>query len=112
MPRSKRALHAAAQESENPPESLLDGQKIMRVLKPAGSNLYSVEEPSKSGSLLVEMPSRLRSMMWVKRGSFVLVDSEALASRQNKLAGEIVNVIRNEKEWRKQTYWYGMLFVS
>ncbi|KAI9660206.1 MAG: hypothetical protein M1831_003513 [Alyxoria varia] len=105
MPRSKRALHAAAQESESPPDSLPGGQKIVRVLKPAGSNLYNVEEPSTPGSLLVEMPSRFRSMMWVKKGSFVLVDTGGLASRDNKLAGEIVNVVRNEKEWRKQTYW-------
>jgi probable RNA-binding protein EIF1AD len=28
-----------------------------------------------------------------------------MKERENKLDGEIVNVVRNEKEWRKQTYW-------
>lgn len=35
----------------------------------------------------------------------MLVDSEALADRENKLDGEIVNVVREEREWRKMGYW-------
>lgn len=41
----------------------------------------------------------------MKRGGFVLVDFEA-GERQNKIEGEIVNVVREEKEWRKRAYWY------
>lgn len=33
------------------------------------------------------------------------MDLDAMKERENKLDGEIVNVVRNEKEWRKQTYW-------
>lgn len=41
----------------------------------------------------------------------MLVDKAALGGggggggRNNKLAGEIVNVVREEKEWRKMSYW-------
>ena len=35
----------------------------------------------------------------------MLVDTAAAAERENKLDGEIVNVVRNEKEWRKEKYW-------
>jgi probable RNA-binding protein EIF1AD len=34
-----------------------------------------------------------------------LIDVDAMKERENKLDGEIVNVVRNEKEWRKQSYW-------
>lgn len=35
-----------------------------------------------------------------------MVDTGAMNERENKLDGEIINVVRNEKEWRKQKYWY------
>lgn len=35
----------------------------------------------------------------------MLVDSTAFEDRENKLDGEIVNVVRDEKQWRKQAYW-------
>lgn len=34
-----------------------------------------------------------------------MVDADALADRDNKLDGEIVNVVREEREWRKMKYW-------
>ncbi|KAI6868448.1 hypothetical protein KC338_g3937 [Hortaea werneckii] len=36
---------------------------------------------------------------------FVLVDAAALAERDNKLGGEIVNVVGDEKAWKKMAYW-------
>ena len=35
----------------------------------------------------------------------MLVNTEAFAGRDNKLDGEIVNVIREERLWMKQSYW-------
>ena len=35
----------------------------------------------------------------------MLVDSDALADRDNKLDGEIVNIVREDREWRKMKYW-------
>ena len=83
-----------------------EGQAIARVKKAEGNNLYSVELPLRKESLLVELPSRFRSQIWIKRGGYVVVDTSAFAERDNKLDGEIINVVRDEKHWRKQAYWF------
>lgn len=99
-----------AEDTASPPASLPTGHVVARVQKAEGKNLYSVmlsvpgegegEEP-----LLVELPSRFRSQIWIKRGSYVIVDTLAFDDRDNKLGGEIANVVREEKLWRKQGYW-------
>lgn len=104
MPRPKRDLHAVAQETVTPPGQLASNQHIARVKSNAGNNLYQLELPS-SDVVLAELPARFRSTIWIKRGSFVVVDTSALADRENKLGGEIVNVVREEKLWRKMSYW-------
>jgi len=87
----------------------MSGNNLYQVLYPATSitseanSLTSDTTPSPVK--LVELPSRFRSTIWLKRGSFVVVDTAALADRSNKLGGEIVNVVRDEKEWRKMAYW-------
>ncbi|KAI4205771.1 MAG: hypothetical protein LQ350_000269 [Teloschistes chrysophthalmus] len=106
MARPKRNLLATAQETSSPPASLDHGQGIARVRKAEGKNLYSVElSAADAKPLLVELHSRFRSQIWIKRGSYVLVDTNAFIDRDNKLDGEIVNVVRDEKLWRKQAYW-------
>ena len=112
MPKPRRNLQATAEETMTPPPSLTPTQSLARVLQAAGNNLYRVELPSSatitsdaSKTLLVELPARFRSTIWIKRGGFVLVDTAAAGERENKLDGEIVNVVRNEKEWRKEKYW-------
>lgn len=112
MPRPKRHLLATAQETLFPPASLPKNHLIVKVRKAEGKNLYSVELPSSSPTektLLVELPSRFRSQIWLKRGGYVVVDTGAFAGRENKLDGEIVNVVRDEREWRKREYWFVIL---
>lgn len=87
-----------------PPASLTETQSVARVQQAAGNNLYRVELPD-TKVLLVELPARFRSTIWIKRGGFVLVDMGAMNERENKLDGEIINIVRNEKEWRKEKYW-------
>jgi len=41
--------------------------------------------------------------VWVRRGGFVLVDTEGFT--EGKVGGEIVQVIMDEKRWRKLEYW-------
>ena len=106
MGRPKRNLLATAEETSTPPATLGEGQAIARVKKAEGNNLYSVELPSENESLLVELPSRFRSQIWIKRGGYVVVDTSAFEERDNKLDGEIINVVRAEKHWRKQAYWF------
>ncbi|KAI9809204.1 MAG: hypothetical protein M1825_002495 [Sarcosagium campestre] len=100
----RRTVQATALETTSPPATLSSAQSIARVIKAEGNNLYTVELPSHK-TVLVELPSRFRSTIWIKRGGFVVVDTEAFDDRDNKLAGEILNVVRDEKEWRKQPYW-------
>ncbi|KAL8698997.1 MAG: hypothetical protein Q9224_001603 [Gallowayella concinna] len=101
----KRNLLATAQETSSPPASLDDGHAIALVRGAQGKNLYLVELPSNNKPLLVQLASRFRSQIWIKRGGYVLVDTTTFLGRDNKLDGEIVNVVRDEKEWRKQSYW-------
>lgn len=94
---------ATAEETMTPPGELTEGQQIAKVIRATGNNVYSVTLPSKE-SILVELPARFRSTFWMKRGSFVLVDTEAF-ERDNKLSGQIINIVRDEKAWRKAPYW-------
>lgn len=108
MGRPKRNVLAAAAESTTPPDELPASQQIARVGKPEGNNLYSCVLPN-TKTVVVELAQRFRNTIWIKRGGFVLVDlapSEERARANAKVQGEIVNVVRDEKEWRKMPYWY------
>ena len=100
----RRKLQATVEETLTPPDTLQEGQVIARVVKAEGKNLYTVELPS-AKTLLVELEPKFRSTIWLKRGGYVLVDTNSLAERDNKLDGEIINVVREEKRWRKEPYW-------
>lgn len=105
MPRPKRQLHATVEETLTPPDILAPTQAIARITKAAGNNLYNAELPD-GKPVLAELEPKFRSTIWIKRGSYVVLDTQALADRDNKLDGEIVNVVRDEKAWRKMRYWY------
>lgn len=111
MGKPRRNLLATAEETMTPPDALTDAQSIARVVVAAGKNLYHVESPSNE-KLLVELPARFRNAIWIKRGSFVVVDNSTQGERENKIYGEIVNVVRNEKDWRKRAYWFVLLNAS
>ncbi|KAH0569225.1 hypothetical protein GP486_000042 [Trichoglossum hirsutum] len=102
--RPKRNVLATARETSTPPTALSPTQAIARVAKATGHDIYSVELPS-GETLLVELPPRFRSTIWIKRGGFVLIDTNSSTDRDNKLNGDIVNVVWDEKDWRKEPYW-------
>lgn len=104
MPKPQRAVNAIAEETLIPPEALSENQAIARLKQAAGNNLYRVELPS-GQPILAELNQKFRSTIWLRRGSYVVVDTAALAERDNKLSGEIVNVVGDEKVWRKMPYW-------
>lgn len=104
MVRPKRNILATAEETLCPPDQLSASEAIARVAKAAGNNLYHVSTMT-GESLLVELPARFRSTIWIKRGGYVLIDTEAGKNRENKIDGEIANVVRDEKSWRKMKYW-------
>jgi probable RNA-binding protein EIF1AD len=105
MGRPKRNVLAAAQESLNPPEALESNQALVRVVKPEGNNLYTCELPNKK-PILLELAQRFRNTIWVRRGGIVLAERYPAGSEETRAVGEIINVVRDEKSWRKQVYWY------
>ncbi|KXL45760.1 hypothetical protein M433DRAFT_66631 [Acidomyces richmondensis BFW] len=104
MPKPQRTVNAIAEETLTPPEALSENQVIARLKQAAGNNLYHLELPS-GKSILAELNQKFRSTIWLRRGSYVVVDTGALAERDNKLGGEIVNIVGDEKAWRKMRYW-------
>ena len=104
MARPKRTVFAAAEETSTPPSALTATQAIARVIKAKGNSLYSCSLPDQM-TILVELPSRFRNTIWIKRGGYVLIDTREAQVRENKLGGEIINVVRDEHVWRKESYW-------
>jgi probable RNA-binding protein EIF1AD len=107
MPKPRRKIQETANAASTPPEKLQDGQYVAKVVKISGNNLYDVVLPDTT-QMLVELAAKFRSTIWMRRGGYVLIDTKAFEHRDNKLEGEIVNVVRDEKLWRKQSYWYKM----
>ena len=108
MGRPKRNILAAAEESISPPDELTEYQTVARVGKPEGNNLYTCELPN-TKTVVVELAQRFRNTIWIRRRGFVVVDltpSEERSKANSKVQGEIINVVRDEKEWRKMPYWY------
>lgn len=104
MGKPKRQVLAAVEDTLTPPDTLQDNQSIVRVLKPEGNNLYTCLLPNKE-KLVLELAQIFRNTIWVRRGGFVLADKYPEKSEETRAAGEIVNVVRDEKLWRKQAYW-------
>ncbi|KAI0010965.1 hypothetical protein F4779DRAFT_262036 [Xylariaceae sp. FL0662B] len=104
MGRTKRVLRAAAEESTTPPDQLTNSQSLAKVIKAEGNSRYSCSLPNQR-TVLVELADRFRNTIWIKRGGYVLVDLDPAEEQKGKVEGEIVNVVREEKEWRKQSYW-------
>lgn len=107
----RRKVLATAQETLTPPDELPSSQLMARAIKATGNNIYLVEYSDKTQAL-VELPSRFRSTIWIKRGSYVVVDTKVSDERDNKIGGEIVNIVRDEKAWRKAPFWYDSCIYS
>jgi len=104
MGKPKRNIISAAEETSTPPTVLTETQIIAQVIKAEGNSLYSCTLPDQT-TVLVELEARFRNTIWIKRGGYVLIDTKDANIRQNKIEGEIVNVVRDERLWRKQSYW-------
>ncbi|GJC78508.1 S1-like domain-containing protein [Colletotrichum liriopes] len=102
MGRPKRTALQAAEDTLTPPDALEKNQAIVRVVKAEGNNLYCCELPNKK-DLVLELAQRFRNTIWIKRGGYVL--AERYDEPDGRVMGEIINVVRDEKAWRKQSYW-------
>ncbi|KAI1806629.1 nucleic acid-binding protein [Daldinia bambusicola] len=103
MARPRRDMRAAAEASTTPPDKLTPTQSLARVVKSEGNNLYTCLLPDQR-TLIFELAARFRNTIWIRRGGYVLVEL-APEEQKGKVRGEIVNVVADEKEWRKQSYW-------
>ncbi|KAG8687609.1 hypothetical protein FRC09_013394 [Ceratobasidium sp. 395] len=56
---------------------------------------------------LTELPKRFRNNIWIRRGSFVLVDTGNGSSNASGIRGEIVFVLQKEhiSQLKKQDHW-------
>ncbi|KAK0938645.1 hypothetical protein LTR29_009744 [Friedmanniomyces endolithicus] len=104
MPKPKRNINAVAEATLMPPDLLAPHHLIAKLKQAAGKNLYYLDTAA-GATLLAELNQKFRSTIWLRRGSYVVVDTASLADRDNKLGGEIVNVVGDEKAWRKMSYW-------
>lgn len=104
MGRPKRNVLAAAEAASTPPEALEANQTLVRVVKPEGNNLFNCELPNQK-TIVLELAQRFRNTIWIKRGGFVLAEMYTAGTEDTRAEGEIVNIVRDEKQWRKQPYW-------
>jgi probable RNA-binding protein EIF1AD len=113
MGRPKRSVQAAAEDTLNPPDELTATQSLARVVKGEGNNLYTCELPNKK-TVVLELEPKFRNTVWLKRGGYVLIDVGSADERKSssRVVGEIINVVRDEKLWRKQAYWYVVPVLS
>ena len=100
----KRLLYNTAELTTSPPATLPATQFIARIVSAAGKSLYTVSFPDNT-TLLAELDAQFRNSIWMKKGGYVLVDTATFEGRDNKLGGQIVNVVREEREWRKMPWW-------
>jgi len=94
------------QTANEPPESLTSTQFIGRITKIHGNAIYTVELPSKS-ELVVELPTKFLNAIWVRRGGYVLMETDGYT--EGKVSGGIIEVITDDKAWKKKSYWYSLL---
>ncbi|KAL9382276.1 hypothetical protein Peur_025311 [Populus x canadensis] len=103
----KNMKRAAVAEEHN--LSLEDGQSIMQVVSLRGSNLIEVMD-ARGGKSLALFPAKFQKSMWIKRGSFVVVDEsgkEKALESGSKVACivsqvlyyEHVRVLQRSPEW-------------
>lgn len=104
MGRPKRNVLAAAEATTTPPDELTSTQSLARVIKAEGNSLYSCALPDQK-TVVAELADRFRNTIWIKRGGYVLVNRFPAEEVKGKAEGEIINVVRDEREWRKQKYW-------
>ncbi|GLT88505.1 hypothetical protein SLE2022_065280 [Rubroshorea leprosula] len=106
MKGGRKHLKRAAQEQNL---TLGDGQSIMQVVSLRGSNLIEVMDAQREKSLAL-FPAKFQKSMWIKRGSFVVVDEsgkEKVLESGSKVAcivsqvlfHEQVRLLRKSPEW-------------
>lgn len=82
---------------------VLEDQILVKVLGPRGNHLYEVLAADGT-TFLASMPSKFRNTVWIKGGSFVVIES---IKEGNKVKGEIVKILLKHhiKQMKKDGKW-------
>ncbi|KAF8316852.1 nucleic acid-binding protein [Clavulina sp. PMI_390] len=88
-------------------EGIGEGQILCIVRSPAGANSFECSDGVSSESILAELPARFRKTLWIRRGSFVIVETLESNENSGKPRGEIVVVLQPNqiKELKKGGQW-------
>lgn len=78
-------------------------QQIVKILKNTGNNLHAVQSPDGT-TFLVSMPTKFRGNIYVRRGTFVLIEP---IKEGVKVKGEIVRILTSEhiKYFKQDNVW-------
>ncbi|KAG0280982.1 hypothetical protein BGZ95_007657 [Linnemannia exigua] len=84
---------------------LEEGQRFARVLGTRGKNIHEVQFPD-NDELLVNLPPKFRSLVWVKRGSYVIIEP-AEEEDKTKVGGDIIAVLFPDhiKHYKQKGIW-------
>ncbi|KAF9909174.1 putative RNA-binding protein eif1ad [Lobosporangium transversale] len=84
---------------------LEEGQRFARVTNARGNNIHEVQYQDGQG-LLVNLPPKFRNLVWVKRGSYVIIQP-ADEEDKTKVAGDIVAVLFPDhiKQYKQKGIW-------
>ncbi|KAF9585382.1 hypothetical protein BGW38_002639 [Lunasporangiospora selenospora] len=85
---------------------LQEGQLFARVLGSRGKNIHEVQFPD-GQEILVNLPPKFRNLVWVKRGSYVIVQPAEEEEQKTKVAGDIVAVLFQDhvKQYKQNGIW-------
>lgn len=83
--------------------TLSDNQQVAKVIRSPGSHLHEVETSTEE-KFLASLPTLFRKTMWVKNGSFVIIEP---IEEGKKVKGEIVKILTKEhiKELKEEGSW-------
>lgn len=81
----------------------VENQTLVKVLGPRGNHLYEVIAADGT-TFLASMPSKFRNTVWIKNGSFVVIEP---IEEGNKVKGEIVKILLKHhiKQMKKDGNW-------
>jgi probable RNA-binding protein EIF1AD len=92
MSRRKSVLLDALQEDAPP----VAGQAIVRAAGSRGTNVMEVEFPCGRSSLAL-IPARFHKTLWIKRGTFLVVEDLGEGAGEARVTGQIVRVLYAEQ---------------
>eukprot|EP01027_Heterolobosea_sp_BB2_P009320 GEZU01013751.1.p1 GENE.GEZU01013751.1~~GEZU01013751.1.p1 ORF type:complete len:182 (+),score=65.77 GEZU01013751.1:95-640(+) len=98
--------HVTAEITTNYPVLSKDTEKIVRVVATRGTNQVEVEACD-GEKMLVMMPTKFRKLIWIKRGDYLIIDTDLSEENTGKIKGIIEHVLQTQhiKHLKKMNMW-------